>query len=284
MLISNTLPGSDRSVLLHGAPMVGELQTVPAFCGPTMGIGDISYDELPLSEALGLRSDGQYKTIMVRGNSMEPQIPHGSKVFYDPLCMAQSGDIVVVSLNDALLVKQLYIESHGSPWLLSINPESSSNFRIRPNDRFQILGVYVNHVACAACMERVDIDRRIRSWYEAHEGQTLMDDEVLMETIRKLIEIRWNDNLLLLRRKRDWSYVYRAAISTDRFRDNLTYGKFLDILEHLRIDDLPSIDTLRRATIDMKGDFPDWTCPPNIHSPLEFRRLLAVARFVYERL
>lgn len=284
MLLSNTLPGSDRSVSLQGAPMVGELQNALAFCGPMMGIGDISYDELPLSEALGLRSDGQYKTIMVRGNSMEPQIPHGSKVFYDPTCMAQSGDIVVVSLNDALLVKQFYIENHGSPWLLSINPESSSNFRVRPSDRFQILGVYVNHVACATSMERGDIDLRIQSWYETHEGQTLMDDEVLMETIRKLVEVRWNDNLLLLRRKRDWSYVYRAAISTDRFRDNFTYGKFLDILERLHIDELPSIDTLRRAAGNLSGEFPNWTCPSNVTDPVEFRRLLAVARFVYERL
>lgn len=284
MLISNTLPGSDRSVLLHGVPMVGELQTVPAFCGPTMGIGDISYDELPLSEALGLRSDGQYKTIMVRGNSMEPQIPHGSKVFYDPACMAQSGDIVVVSLNDALLVKQLYIESHGSPWLLSINPESSSNFRIRPNDRFQILGVYVNHVACASTMGDCEVQYRLHRWYDEHGEQEVCDEELLKEVLRKLLQLRWRDNRLLLRKKLDWAVVYRALESTERFREKIRFGWFLGVLEDMRIEEIPSADTLRRGAARLQGDFPDWKCPSDGIRQMEFLRLLEIGKAVCSQL
>lgn len=284
MLLSNTLPGSDRSVSLQGAPMVGELQNALAFCGPMMGIGDTSYDELPLSEALGLRSDGQYKTIMVRGNSMEPQIPHGSKVFYDPTCMAQSGDIVVVSLNDALLVKQFYIENHGSPWLLSINPESSSNFRVRPSDRFQILGVYVNHVACATSMERGDIDLRIQSWYETHEGQTEMDNEHLRRTLRQVCEARWSDELMLVRKKRDWAFVYRAVVSHDRYRGTMTLTRFDALLDELHVGYKPSFDSLRRGAEDLVGDFPQWTCPSSITSLREFHRIQDLARFVYSRL
>lgn len=284
MFISDIYPGSDLAVSLDNTLMVGELQNVSAFCGPTLGIGDASYEERPLSAVLGLRCDGQYKTIMVRGNSMEPQIQSGSKVFYDPACVAQSGDIVVVSLNDALLVKQLYVENHGPVWLLSINPESSSNFKVLPGDKFQILGVYVNHVACANAIGAAEIRRQISRWREDHGEQEVSDEEMLKDVIRKLVEVRWSDSMLLLRRKRDWSYVYRAAISTDRFRDNLSYAKFLDILERLRVVELPSVDTLRRSTMDLKGDFPDWTCPPNVSSQIEFRRLLAVARFVYERL
>lgn len=284
MLLSNTLPGSDRSVLLQGAPMVGELQNVPAFCGPMMGIGDPTYDELPLAEALGLRGDAHYKTIMVRGNSMEPQIPHGSKVFYDPACVAQSGDIIVVSLNDNLFVKQLYVEPHGSLWLLSINPECGCNYRVLPNDRLQILGVYVNHVACAISMERDDIDRRIRSWYEAHGEQREMDNDHLRRVLLQLIQARWSDEQMLVRKKRDWAFVFRAVVSHDRYCGTMTLARFEGLLDELLAANKPSFDSIRRGAEDLVGDFPNWTCPPSVANPREFRRILDMARFVYSRL
>ena len=76
--------------------------------------------------------------ISVTGDSMSPILEHNDKLLIEVTEKVKSGQIVVVSLNGELLVKEFMMAKTGLK-LLSANPDYST-IHIQDDDDFVIIG------------------------------------------------------------------------------------------------------------------------------------------------
>ena len=126
---------SESTILSSRIPVLGRV----AAGVPIDAIEDITgYVEIP--QNLAVR--GEFFGLKIRGNSMEPRIFDGDTVIVMSSKTAESGDIIIASVNESEVVCKKFIKYGRSKVLRSLNP-TYDDIDVSKNPDFKIIGVVV---------------------------------------------------------------------------------------------------------------------------------------------
>lgn len=115
-----------------------------AHCGPEGLLLEESPEEhIPIASSLLRFPANEAFIVEADGDSMEPKIYHGDIVIAKRQNVAESGDIVVCSLNEQVKIKKL-IQSNGLISLYSLNSQKHDPIPVGDSDTFVIAGVVKN--------------------------------------------------------------------------------------------------------------------------------------------
>lgn len=129
------IPNSSNTSKTIQIPVLGRV----AAGYPIDAIEDIiEYIDIPDS----LASHGEFFGLKIKGNSMYPRIYDGDTVIVMKADTAESGDIVIASVNESDVVCKKYIKYDKTTLLRSINPEYDE-IDITNNQDFRIIGIVI---------------------------------------------------------------------------------------------------------------------------------------------
>jgi repressor LexA len=129
------MPVSNKTTKTVQIPVLGRV----AAGSPIDAIEDIiEYIDIPDS----LASHGEFFGLKIKGNSMYPRIYDGDTVIVMKADTAESGDIVIASVNESDVVCKKYIKYDKTTLLRSINPEYDE-IDVTNNQDFRIIGIVI---------------------------------------------------------------------------------------------------------------------------------------------
>lgn len=115
-----------------------------ATCGPKGNIlDDNPIEHIPIASSLLRFPSSEAFIVEAKGNSMQPRICEGDIVIAKKQNIANHGDIIICSLNEAVLIKK-FVHQNSIVSLVSFNQDLYHPIRVSEDDSFVISGVVKN--------------------------------------------------------------------------------------------------------------------------------------------
>lgn len=238
----------------------GEVVSVPDFESVRAGIPE-STESVRSEDGYFIPKEllcqGATYTVKVIGKSMvDYDIHEDDRLIVRATKMAESGDIVIASINGEYTVKTFFEDEDGIAWLVPGNPDFMP-IQLREEDDNRIIGVVHEIIHERPRVSYRDCARAVQRF---KRGEGKITNEVIARAISAAIES------MTTRRchgMRIWFAVYRAFVDKNVIAQG-DYAAFVEILENTLGEGAPNINIKDiRSSIDVLSftrPIALWTC------------------------